>query len=262
MISKIKEIFQWRQLIFSLAFKDIKIRYRQAIGGFGWMFINPLVQMVLFIFIFKFIFKIGIKNYPLFLLSGLFPWAYLASVINDASMAIIHNSSLIKKTNFARQVLPLATVLTQSVNFIFPLIVLFIFSLISSPGPVMVFIWLPLVILAQIILLTGLALMVSALNVEYRDVSFIINIILTVWFYVTPIVYPVGMARGLLSGWALRLYLANPMTGIITAYQDIFFYGRVPDALSIIGIIFVATLILGIGFWVFNRYEAKFEEAL
>lgn len=265
MISKLKEIFRWRELIFGLAFQELKARSRRASGGLGWlcwMFISSLTQVCLFTFIFKFIFKIGIKNYPLFLLSGIFPWVYLTNVIQDASMSIINNAGLIKKTYFTRQALPLSVVLTQSVIFLFPLAVLLIFSFINNPGPMLNYIWLPLVIMTQMILLTGLALIVSALNVHYRDVSFLINIILMVGFYATPIVYPVEMIKNLLPQGLARIYFANPMAGIITVYQSIFFYGQVPGLLSIGRILFVSMLILAIGFFIFDRYEARFEELL
>lgn len=249
-------------MIWGLVIKDLKVKYRQASGGFGWMLINPLVQMCLFTFIFEFIFKVGIKNYPLFLLSGLFPWAYMVTVINDASMSIIYNSSLIKKTHFPRQVLPLSIVLTQSVSFLFPLIVLFVFSFINNPKIIVNLAWLPLIILTQVALLSGLALIVSCLNVRYRDTNFIINILLMVWFYATPIVYPIEMANKLLSGWQVKLYQANPMTGIITVYQDMFFYGRPPDFLPIIGLFFISLFILVSGIIIFKKHEAQFEELL
>lgn len=262
MISRIKEIFRLRQLILSLALKDLKVKYRQASCGFGWMFINPLVQTGLFTFIFSFIFKIGIKNYPLFLLSGLFPWAYLASVVNDASMCIINNSNLIKKTYFPRETLPLSVVLTQSIIFSFPLLILSIFSFINNPELITFYIWLPVVVIVQMMLLTGLALAVSALNVHYRDVSFIINVLLMAGFYAAPIVYPVDMVKNLLPQELMRLYLANPITGIIVAYQNIFFYIQPPDILSILSLFLVSLLILGLGFWIFHKYEASFEELL
>ncbi len=262
MFNSLKDIFNCRQLILGLAIKDLRIKYRRASGGFGWMLINPLVQMCLFIFIFKVIFKVGIKNYPLFLLCGLFPWAYMAAVINDASMCIIHNSSLIKKTHFPRQALPLSVVLTQSVSFLFPLLVLFAFSFINNPKMIASLIWLPLIILIQATLLSGLALIVSCLNVRYRDTNFIINILLMVWFYATPIVYPMEMAKKLLPEWGARLYQANPMGEIIIVYQDIFFYGRPPDFLPIIGLIFISLFILAAGILVFNKHEAAFEELL
>ena len=119
MISKIKEIFKWRELLFALAMKDLKIKYHQAAGGFAWMLITPLVQTGIFIFIFSSLFKVSIANYPLFLLSGLFPWSYLSNSLHDAANSILNNANLIKKTYFPREILPISNVITNLVTFLF-----------------------------------------------------------------------------------------------------------------------------------------------
>jgi len=113
MISKIKELFKWRELIFSLALKDLKIKYRQATGGFGWMLAMPLVQVAIFTFIFRFLFKIKIENYPLFLLAGLFPWSFLRSSLDGAMNSILNNANLIKKIYFPREILSISNIIGQ-----------------------------------------------------------------------------------------------------------------------------------------------------
>lgn len=262
MISQIKEIFQWRQLIFSLALKDLKVKYRRATGGFGWMLVMPLVQAAIFIFIFKFLFKVKIENYPLFLLSGLFPWSFLRSSLDGAANSILSNTNLIKKTYFPKEILPISNIITNLVNFLFSLIIIFIFSLFYKISLFSVILWLPLVIFNQIILIFGISLFLAGLNTMYRETRFIMDIILLVWFYATPIVYSLEMVSSHLPQSLFFLYILNPMTGIICSYQNIFFYGSIPDIKLLCLSTLSAVLFLILGFISFRHYEKIFVDIL
>lgn len=262
MIQKIKEIFKWRHLLFNLALKDLKTKYRRATGGFGWMLVMPLAQMAVFSFIFKFLFKIKIENYSLFLLSGLFAWSFLRSCLDGGSNSIINNANLIKKTYFPREILPISNIITNLIIFLFSLLILFIFSLFSKISLFPAILWLPLIIFAQIILTIGLTLFLASLNTVYRETQFIMDTILLVWFYATPIVYSLGMAKNTLTSNLFFLYQLNPMVGIINAYQKIFFYGDFPRMKLLLLSLFIATIFLVLGLISFRHYEKIFVDII
>lgn len=258
MFFKLKELFRWRQLLFTLAVKDLKVKYRRATGGFGWMLVTPLIQMAIFVFIFGFLFKIRMKNYPLFVLSGLFPWSFLKSSLDGAVNSIFNNANLIKKTYFPREILPISNIITNLISFFFSLVTLFILSLFFKISLFPASFWFPLVIFIQIILIVGICLFLTGLNSVYRETRFIMDVILLVWFYATPIVYPLGMAKNILPQGLLFFYTLNPMVGIISAYQNIFIYGNIPDLKLLFLSFFMAIVFFILGFASFRRYEKIF----
>jgi ABC-2 type transport system permease protein len=262
MFSKIKEIFQWRELIFNLALRDLKAKYRQATGGFGWMLVRPLVQMLIFYFIFRVVFKVKIEKYPLFLLSGLFSWSFLHSSLDGAANSIIINANLVKKAYFPREVLPISVVLGNLANFLFSLIILFLFSLFLKVRLSYAIIWLPIVILTQMILTAGIAFLVSSLNVCFREIQFIMETLILVWFYATPIVYSLDMVKMALPINLAKLYLLNPITGVISSYQNIFVYGLSPDLGLLLNSLFVSLACLILGFSIFHHYEGIFVDII
>lgn len=211
MPSKIKEIFQWRELLFNLALRDLKAKYRQATGGFGWMLLRPLVQMLIFFFIFGVVFKVRIEKYPLFLLSGLFAWSFIHSSLDGAVNSIINNANLVKKAYFPREILPISVILGNLANFLLSLIILFVFSIFLKVQLSTAIIWLPIIILIQIILTIGLAFLVSSLNACFREVQFIMETLILVWFYVTPIVYSLDMIKKALPANLIKFYALNPV---------------------------------------------------
>ena len=262
MISKIREILQWRELILTLALRDLKAKYRQATGGFGWMLIRPLMQMLIFSFIFGVVFKVKIEKYPLFLLSGLFSWSFLHSSLDGAANSILNNANLVKKAYFPREILPISIILGNLVNFIFSLAVLFLFSLLLKVQISRAIIWLPLLILTQIILTVGIAFLVSSLNACFREIQFIMETLILVWFYATPIVYSLDMAKTALPANLIRIYLFNPITGIISSYQNIFVYGLNPNLGLLLNSLFVSLVCFILGFFVFRHYEGIFVDII
>lgn len=262
MFSQIKEIFRWRQLLFALAFKDLKVKYRRASGGFGWMLAMPLMQTAVFIFIFLFVFKIEIENYPLFLLSGVLAWSFLRSSLDNAVDSVLNNANLIKKNYFPRQILPIATVIGNLTVFCFSLFVLLLFSLSFKISLIPALFWLPLIIFMQTVLIIGISLLLTLLNTIYRDARFISEALLMIWFYATPVVYSLEMAKEALSPGLFFLYKLNPMAGIICSYQNIFFYGRIPDMESVVVSFLAAGGFFILGVFFFCRYADIFADIL
>jgi len=261
MIRKIKELYKCRELIFSLAAKDLKARYKNAVIGFGWTLLNPLALMITFYVIFGLIFPITrVEKYPLFLLCGLLPWTFFTVSLSEATTSIVSNANLIRKTYFPREVIPISVTLAKLINFLLSLIILFVFILIFKIRLSFAILWLPLIILIQLVFTIGLSLIVSSLHVCYRDVRYLMDILLRVWFFATPIIYSLSHVKNRLPSKIFPLYLLNPMTGITLAYHNILLYGQGPHllALTIAAVVSVITLILG--FFIFRKYERIFAD--
>ena len=288
-----------RELIFTLVKRDLKIRYKSSALGFLWSFGRPLLLMLVIWAVFSAVVKLIPSSHPLLpyslhLLTALLPWMFVASGVSEALFAVLGNSNVVKKVWLPTEVFPTAIVLGQLVHFILTLIVLAGFMIVYAifgkipegqagagqalgilmlPGWEIVF--LPFLVLLQTFFILGLALIVSSLNVFYRDVSSITEIVLSAWFYLTPIIYPGNLARPALQGMGLEplywIWLSNPMTPIAIAYRRIMF-GRlfrhgpeVADTTLLLGlgVSTVATvLIMWIGVALFRRQSVRFADEL
>jgi lipopolysaccharide transport system permease protein len=261
MIKRFKEIFRRRELLINLAIQDLKVRYKNALIGFGWTLLSPLAMMLIFVLVFRLVFRIRIENYPVFLLSGLFPWVFFTGSVSEATTSIVTRANLVKKTYFPREVIPISVTLAKLINFLLSLIVLFIFILIYKIPLTVTTFWLPVIILIQLILAIGVSLIVSSLHVCYRDIRYLMEILLMLWFYATPIVYSLDMVREpLIKRHLFHLYNLNPMVGVISGYHKILLYGQRPDLASLGFSLFISLVILVIGFFTFRKYERIFAD--
>lgn len=210
-------------LLFVLTKKEIKSRYKHAILGFLWIFINPLVQMIVMGFVFyqvlKFNIKFNIQNYYPFLFSGLLLWNFFSLSLNKATSSIVFERSLIQKSKFPREVIPISIILSNFVNFIISFLLLFIFLIINQNFSFLVplnSIKFLLGCLNLLLLTIGISLFTSALTVFFRDIKFFIEAILLVWFYITPIIYPFSSIP---QQYRIFFYL-NPLTHIVSLFQN------------------------------------------
>jgi len=258
MFLKIVEILEGRDLIFGLAAKDLKSKYRYAAGGFGWMVVNPLAQMMVFSFVFGRIFKINIENYPFFLLCGIIPWSFLRGSVDSASNSILANAGLVKKTAFLREALPVSAVVANLVPFLAALFFLSVLSFFLNFSFNPVILWLPVIVMLQVILSVGISLIVSGLNAVYRETQFIIEILLLVWFYFTPIVYNFAIVEHALPKELFSIYCLNPMTGISLGYQSVLARHLSPDINLLIVSALVSFLVFFLGLMIFSFCERKF----
>ncbi len=267
-ISQIKDLIQYRHLLWDLAIKDIKVRYRSPTLGFLWAAFIPLIMVFIFKFVFSTILKTEIENYPFFvyLMTAIFPWAYFASSVGSATESIFSNRDLIKKTYFPRQIIPISVVLANLINFLpalfIMLLMLFFFRMHFT---VSIFL-LPLAILLQIILTVGLALIFSSLQVILCDVKYIVELLLMAWLYLSPAFYSLKIVANFPSVF-LKLYLLNPFVGLFTLYRIALLEGYVktlPQAINIYGLLIQTAIVcIGIcllGFLVFRKYEKKFSD--
>ena len=266
LVDNLKEVFKHRLLIRTLVSRELKARYRGTVLGFFWSFFNPFLLMVVYTVVFGFIIPARDESigkplaYAVFLFSGLLPWTWFSSSSNDSANVLMVNGNLIKKIMFPAEVLPIVSVTSNFVHFLFGLPILLVF-LILFGKPLTAYIFLfPIVVLVQYVFTLGFSLLISSLTVHFRDIKDILSNLLTFWFFSTPIIYSFGSSVFKDRPEFQRILSFNPMTHIFTAYQDCFFFGRLFHWKRL-GITFLVGLILfWIGYAVFDRLRDSFPE--
>ncbi len=245
-------------LITVLTQKEIKVRYKNSLLGYFWSIANPLLYALVFFFVFKIIMRFPIKNYTLFLISGLFPWQWISNSTTASTGIYIANVSLIKKIVFPRFFLPLAQVLNDGFHFIvsIPVIVVFLIFYHKTPG----ISWLydiPLLLIPTFMVNYGLALMAASINVFFRDLQYLIGLIITILFYITPVFYDISFVP---KKYRMLVY-ANPFTSLISNWRLLFMQNQLDWKNYIFSLIY-STLILIIGFFVYLKLKDRFAEVL
>ncbi len=246
-------------LISELLKKELKVRYKNNILGYAWSIAMPLTQALIYYFAFKFIMKIPIENYALFLIIGLFPWQWFSNSIVSSINIILGNANLIKKTPFPREALIFASVLNDTVHFLLslPIVILFA-SLYKVHLHITLLPALLTVTLLQFLTTLGISLLASSLNVLFRDLERLTQVVLNILFYLTPIIYDKSMIPTNLTP---LMTLANPMFSIVELYRDIFLKGTLNTELLTISAV-QSCITLLIGWWIFNKFKWKFSEVL
>jgi len=260
MLHNLAALVRYRGLIQSLVTRELKARYRGSVLGFFWSFINPLFLLLIYSFVFKYILqqRADIDHYELFMFCGILPWTWFSASLLESSGVLIAGGNLIKKVLFPAEILPIVTVLANMVHFFFGLAILALFLVVFqrplSPSELL---WFPVVVLVQLVLTTGFALLLSALTVHFRDLRDILGNLLTFWFFATPIIYPYFVMKD----WQLRLLQFNPFTHLAITYQEIlYFEGPVGHWfwLLVLGGISVGWFLFG--YFVFDRLRDTFAE--
>lgn len=262
MLSNLKQLVEYRELLRTLVSKDIRSRYKGSVLGFAWNFAIPLLQLLVFWILFGIIVRVeppGDYPFALFLFTGLLPWNFHANSMMSGSMSIVGNANLVKKIYFPLQVLPITVVFSQFISLLLGMVVLAVVVLVFGilPSPYLLLLVLPFAV--QIVFSAGLAYLFACTNVFYRDVEHILGILTMAWMYVTPILYPISFVADK-ADWAETMIRLNPMTGIITAYQGIILDHKAPDWAWFGYSAAVAAVVFVVSFSVFNRYKTRFEE--
>jgi ABC-2 type transport system permease protein len=254
---ELRRLVKHRDLLLLLTQKDLKLKYKGTALGFLWSFLNPLLMMIVYAAVFSVIARYPIKNYPVFLLAGMLPWnAFIISILT-ASMTIVGNANLIRRVDFPREFLPLASVLSSLVNLALSLVILLVFALGFRQPIGWPLLALAPVILMQLMLSTGLALILASLMVYFRDVENLITLATTVLFFGTPIIYRLQD----LHHHNLQLILGlNPLSWMIGAYQSIWHDNSWPDPFHMLLLLVVSAALLVAGWIVFRRLEGNFAE--
>lgn len=270
--ASVREIWKFRDLVFNLVVRDLKVRYKYSALGILWSLLNPLFMMLIFAVVFTLFMDQPIKVFPVFFLTGQLPWNFFQASVIGSTSSIVGNGGLIKKVYFPREVLPLSLVLSNLVHFALALIVLGIFIVVMGIGFTPYIVWLPLILFIQVMFVLGLSFFTSAINVFYRDTLMILDVLLQAWFFLTPIFYPMSAIPETVTFGGIELPAqqlmrwVNPMASIIDLYRNVLYGDPVnavpgpPDLQFLIRTGVTAFIVFMAGWWVFRRLSPRFGE--
>ena len=255
---KLKELWAYRELFFFLVWRDIKIRYKQTVLGAAWAIIQPLMTMVVFSIFFGKLGKIPSDGvpYPIFSFAALVPWTLFSNGLTQATVSLVGSSNLIKKVYFPRLIIPVASVLAGVVDFFLAFGVLLLLMVYFGIFPTINIIWLPVFLLMTLAASLAVSLWLSALNVEYRDIKYIIPFLSQIWLFATPIAY----SSSLLSEPWRTVYGLNPMVGVVEGFRwALLGTDTQPGYMAIVSLIASLVLLIS-GAYYFRRMEKTFAD--
>jgi len=252
------ELWRYRELIYFLTWRDIKVRYKQAVLGIAWALLQPVLTVLIFTVVFGILLDTPSQGlpYPLFAISALLPWQLFANALQRSSISLVGNANLITKIYFPRLAIPLSAVMAALVDFGVSFFVLIGMMVYYRFIPGWNMLWLPVIILFALLTALAVGLWLSAINVQYRDVQHMVPFIVQVWMYASPIVYPIEIIP---EGIWRTLYGLNPMVGVIQSYRWALLGGDQPDATMLISIVVVLVLLVS-GVYYFRRMEKTFAD--
>ena len=271
---KFSELLRYRYLLRNLISRDLKARYKNSIFGILWSLLNPLAMMLVFTLLFSVMGNDDTRQYAIFVLVGLIPWNFFSGSMISGTTAVTSNSSLIKKVYFPRELLPVSALLSNLVNFAIAFVVLVIFLYAFGIGLTIHALWVPAILITQLIFTLGLVLLLGALNVFYRDVMMILEVVMLAWFFLTPVFYSLEIfgesvtVLGVTFDPAQVMRWINPMASIIDSYRTVLWgtYGSTgPVSMNPIFLFrtfFTSVIIFILGYFVFSRLEHRFGEKL
>ncbi len=261
MLANLRTLLKYRGLIHSLVVRDLKARYRGSVLGFFWSFVNPLLLLLIYSFVFTVILPgahSDIQPFALFMFCGILPWTWFSSSLLESSNVLISGGNLIKKVLFPAEVLPVVTVLANMVHFFLGLPILGAFLIYYRiPLNLSELAWFPVVVVTQLVLTLGLALIVSSLTVHFRDLKDLLANLLTFWFFATPIIYPMTMVPGI----GKTLLDLNPFTHLAISYQEILFYdGPYGHWKWLLALLAASIALFFAGYFIFDRLRDSLAE--
>jgi len=220
---RLGDLWEYRELLYFFVWRDVKIRYKQTLLGAAWAILQPLTTMLVFTIFFGRLAHVGSDGlpYPVFSFAGLLPWTFFADGLNKGSASMVGDAALIRKIYFPRLLLPISSVLGGLVDFAITFVVLLVLMVFYGVWPTATIVFLPLMLLIAVGSALGVGMWLSALNVQYRDIRFIVPFFIQIWLFVTPVIYPATkvtrwLAAHRLPGW---LYGLNPMTGVVEGFR-------------------------------------------
>ena len=258
--TSLAEFWQRRSLLWHMTVRHLRGQYKQSVLGYAWAIVNPLSQMLILSFVFSIILRIPSQDvpYPLFLLVGLVPWIFFSSTVSSATDSVVGAASLVTKVYFPREVLPTAAMLTKLVDFGFGILILIGLMVYFGHPPEWTAVWLPVLFFIHILFMLGLAFPLAALNVFFHDVRFLVGVVLLMWFYMTPVIYPVELVPDRYR----ILFDLNPNSLFINAYRRVLLEGINPGLDRVLLGTVIAVLTFLIGYYLFKRMESGFADRI
>jgi ABC-type polysaccharide/polyol phosphate export permease len=269
----VRELFATRELLYNLTMREVKGKYRRTVLGQLWSLINPLATMLVYTVVFSVIFQArpregdpsGLDIYPLWLMCALLPWTYFTRVVNGGLSALVSNATLIKKVYFPRMHLPLSIAASTAFTWLLEMGVLAVALLIFGSW-LLPFIPLTLVFMFLLALFSvGMAMMLSILNVHFRDTQHFVTIVLQMWMYLTPIIYPITLVENVARNngdWILFVYRLNPMERFVEVFRNLLYDNRLPDLNDALFCVSAAGIVFALGYWAFSHHEKRLAELL
>ena len=253
----VREQYDFRELMYQMTRRDLLLRYKQSIMGFGWAIFMPLVNTAVFSVIFTRVAPLNVDMpYPLFAYCGLLAWNFTASSLRFSVNSLTSNSSLVTKVYFPREIFPISAVLVSLIDFLVGAIVLVGLMIYYGVMPTTALAGLPWVLAVHVMFTASIELLLAMGNLFYRDVKYLFEIIVTVWMFLSAVLYPVSAV----GGWTGRLMALNPMTPILDAYRDVLLRGRFPNADIFLWTTVESMVLLAVAWVFFHRAECEFAE--
>ena len=258
MIRYLRSFISYKDLVKNLVSRDFKTRYKRSYLGILWSLLNPLFVIIVYTMAFDYIIRVQVKDFPMFFMCAYLPWSFITASLPLCLSSLSDSGYLIKAVYFPREILPLSVMLSCLVHFLITFIFVFPILAIFGYYPQWTFFLLPVIIFLQTLFTFGLCLFLSSIHVFFRDVRYILEVVLTVWFWLTPIVYPIA----LIPEQYQSLYKLNPMTTFVLAYRDILLNGKVPLPHYWLAIIVATAGSLLLGYLLFSRVRKRLAEEI
>ena len=253
-----KDLYDYRELLKTNIKKEIRGKYKGSWLGVLWTFLNPLLMLAVYAFVFPYILRVQVENYTIFMIVALIPWNFFTTAVQMGTGCVVANGNILKKVYFPREIIPISVTTSQLVNFLITCLIMFVFILVSGVGFSIHLLLLPVLILIQYVLTLAINFILSALTVYAHDIDHFVSVAMTLGFYATPIVYLSSMLPEQFQ-WAMH---ANPMAVLVEAYRSILYYHQMPDFFWLgiwAAISFVSVIIC---YRLFKRLEKTFVEEL
>lgn len=259
--TEIKAVYRWRELLWQMVSREVKARYKQSILGYFWVILNPLAQMLVMSFAFSIILRIPTNAasnipYSVFLFVALLPWNLFANSLLSACSSLVGSASLITKVYFPRTILVISTIIAKIVDFLFALIILIIYMVVYHIPINANILWVFPIFFIQQIFTLGLSLFFAASNLLYRDIQYLLSLIITLWLYLTPVIYPADIVPAQYK----IFFQLNPLAVIINAYRQTVLGGGSPNYSSLLIALIVSFIVLLLGLSYFKSREKIFAD--
>ena len=253
-----KDLYDYRELLKTNIKKEIRGKYKGSWLGVLWTFLNPLLMLAVYAFVFPYILRVNVENYTIFMIVALIPWTFFTTAVQTGTGCVVANGNILKKVYFPREIIPISITTSQLVNFLITCLIMFVFIIFSGVGFSKHILLLPIIIIVQYVLTLAINFLLSAITVFVHDVDHFVSVALTLGFYANPIVYLSSMLPAKFQ-WAMAV---NPMAVMVEAYRAVLFYHEMPN-FRLFGIWTVLSFVLlAVNYLIFKKLEKSFVEEL
>lgn len=254
MVQLVSDVWRYHELIWALALKELRVRYKRSFLGFFWALLNPLFTMLILTVVFSKVMRVAVDHYSIFVISTLLPWTFFSQSASYSAESIVGNGDLLKKVQVAQSVFPIAAVVSNLINFLLSLIPLVLLVFVLRFPLHWTWLYLPVPLLGLFLFTLGFGFFVSAANVFFRDISHILQIVLSAWFYLSPIIYSVDLFP---PHWKL-FFRFNPLVYVLNGFRLSIYYGQLPSLQSVAASLGCGLVALFVGFAFFRRTQQVF----